>query len=112
MLKTIVHKKLCITYGKDNTGNINNWENIDYIESLSNQKFYLVTADGGFDEEYPNPPSVIVIEVTIPAVTLAVAVALLYVGSEYIAVPEYPTVTYLPSRPTDGTNSILRRIFD
>lgn len=48
--KNILNKYLCVTYGKDNTGDINNIENIDYLKSLSNVPFYLVTADGGFDE--------------------------------------------------------------
>lgn len=48
--KSIIHRELCITYGKDNTGDINNWENIDYINTLTPQLFYLITADGGFDE--------------------------------------------------------------
>lgn len=48
--KHIISKYLCITYGKDNTGDISNVENIDYIGSLSKKQFYLITADGGFDE--------------------------------------------------------------
>jgi len=48
--KNILNKKTCITYGKDNTGDINNWENINYIENLAKNHFYLITADGGFDE--------------------------------------------------------------
>jgi len=44
--KTILNKHIAIVYGKDNTGDINNLENIDSI----NNKFYLITADGGFDE--------------------------------------------------------------
>lgn len=48
--KNILHKQLCITYGKDNTGNINNWENINYLKNLTSQNYYLITADGGFDE--------------------------------------------------------------
>ena len=48
--KNILNKHLCITYGKDNTGDINNFENIEYIKNISKKPFYLVTADGGFDE--------------------------------------------------------------
>lgn len=48
--KNILNKHLCITYGKDNTGDINNVENIEYIKSISQKPFYLITADGGFDE--------------------------------------------------------------
>lgn len=48
--KNILNKHVCITYGKDNTGDINNWENIRYINGLSNKRFFLITADGGFDE--------------------------------------------------------------
>ena len=48
--KTIMNKYLLITYGKDNTGDINNLCNVDYIKSVSKKNFYLITADGGFDE--------------------------------------------------------------
>jgi 23S rRNA U2552 (ribose-2'-O)-methylase RlmE/FtsJ len=48
--KNVINKHVCITYGKDKTGDINNWENIDYIKTLSKKNFYLITADGGFDE--------------------------------------------------------------
>jgi cap1 methyltransferase len=48
--KNILNKHLCITYGKDNTGDINNVENVEYIKNASKKPFYLVTADGGFDE--------------------------------------------------------------
>jgi 23S rRNA U2552 (ribose-2'-O)-methylase RlmE/FtsJ len=48
--KNILNKKICITYGKDNTGDINNWENINYINDLAKDDFFLITADGGFDE--------------------------------------------------------------
>lgn len=44
-------RNLCITYGKDNTGDINNWENIHHITKLTKgKKVYLITGDGGFDE--------------------------------------------------------------
>lgn len=51
----IINKYTRITYGKDNTGDINNLENIDHVQSLldkstSKDGFYLITADGGFDE--------------------------------------------------------------
>lgn len=49
--KCVLKQNVCITYGIDNTGNINNWENIKYISKLTkNKQFYLITADGGFDE--------------------------------------------------------------
>jgi 23S rRNA U2552 (ribose-2'-O)-methylase RlmE/FtsJ len=48
--KNIFHKYLCITYGKDNTGDINNLSNIEYIKHIEKNPFYLITADGGFDE--------------------------------------------------------------
>jgi 23S rRNA U2552 (ribose-2'-O)-methylase RlmE/FtsJ len=48
--KNVINKHVCITYGKDQTGDINNWDNIHHIQNLANDLFYLVTADGGFDE--------------------------------------------------------------
>lgn len=48
--KNITSKYLCITYGKDHTGDINNLANIEYIKTISKMPFYLITADGGFDE--------------------------------------------------------------
>jgi 23S rRNA U2552 (ribose-2'-O)-methylase RlmE/FtsJ len=48
--KNILNKYLCITYGKDNTGDINNLQNLDNIKNIIKKNFYLVTADGGFDE--------------------------------------------------------------
>lgn len=48
--KNILNRHLCITYGKDNTGDINNLYNVDHIWNISKRYFYLVTADGGFDE--------------------------------------------------------------
>lgn len=48
--KNILNQHICITYGKDHTGDINNWENIRHIENLSSKKFFFITADGGFDE--------------------------------------------------------------
>jgi 23S rRNA U2552 (ribose-2'-O)-methylase RlmE/FtsJ len=48
--KNIMNKYLYITYGKDNTGDINNFYNIDHIKIISKGPFYLITADGGFDE--------------------------------------------------------------
>ena len=48
--KNIVNKNLCITYGKDKTGDMNNLDNIHYIKNISKSPFYLITADGGFDE--------------------------------------------------------------
>jgi len=48
--KNILNKYIHITYGKDNTGDINNVENIKYIGNMAKSMFYLITADGGFDE--------------------------------------------------------------
>lgn len=50
--KSILDKSLCISYGKDNTGDINKWENIQHISTLTkpNELFHIITADGGFDE--------------------------------------------------------------
>lgn len=48
--KNILNKYLCITYGKDNSGDINNLQNLDHIKNIIKKNFYLVTADGGFDE--------------------------------------------------------------
>lgn len=48
--KNILNKYIYITYGKDNTGDINNVENVKYIEKMTSASFYLITADGGFDE--------------------------------------------------------------
>jgi len=47
--KRVINKNICISYGRDNTGDINNLENINYIKNCIN-KVYLITADGGFDE--------------------------------------------------------------
>ena len=49
--KIIMNKYVHMLYGKDESGDINNVENIDYIESIvSPKQFYLITGDGGFDE--------------------------------------------------------------
>ena len=49
--KRVVNKNICVTYGKDNTGDINNLDNIHYIKNMIGfNGSYLVTADGGFDE--------------------------------------------------------------
>ena len=48
--RSIINKHICITYGVDETGDINNWKNISHIKDLSKEFFYLITADGGFDE--------------------------------------------------------------
>src|SRR5690606_27128980 len=51
--KKIYNKNVYITYGKDNTGDINNWDNILYLKNLpilENKQFYLITGDGGLDE--------------------------------------------------------------
>ena len=44
--KSIINRHVCITYGKDNTGDINNLENIDYvgIKTGSLNSFYMITA--------------------------------------------------------------------
>jgi 23S rRNA U2552 (ribose-2'-O)-methylase RlmE/FtsJ len=49
--KRVINKNICVTYGKDNTGDINNLDNLHHIRNLVGQTgSYLVTADGGFDE--------------------------------------------------------------
>ena len=49
--KIVLNKHVQPLYGKDSTGDINNLQNIDYIENVTfNNHFYLVTGDGGFDE--------------------------------------------------------------
>lgn len=49
--KRVVNENIRVTYGKDNTGDINNLDNIHYIKNLiNNDGFFLITADGGFDE--------------------------------------------------------------
>lgn len=48
--KRIINNNVCILYGKDNTGDINNLDNVHYIKNLINDGFFLITADGGFDE--------------------------------------------------------------
>lgn len=48
--KTVINKYVHIFNGADNTGNINNIENIDYIYNKKKNSFYLITCDGGFDE--------------------------------------------------------------
>jgi 23S rRNA U2552 (ribose-2'-O)-methylase RlmE/FtsJ len=49
--KRVINKNICVTYGRDNTGDINNLENIDYINKyIGDNGSFLVTADGGFDE--------------------------------------------------------------
>ena len=52
--KSVINKNVYITYGKDNTGDINNVENVYYIKNLINKQkcdgFYLITSDLGFDE--------------------------------------------------------------
>lgn len=49
--KRVINKNICITYGKDNTGDINNLDNITYIKNMIGYNgCHIVTADGGFDE--------------------------------------------------------------
>ena len=58
--KSILNKQVLVTYGKDNTGDINNLENVYYVKELATKQntegFYLITSDCGFDEkeEYNN----------------------------------------------------------
>lgn len=47
--KKIINNNVYITYGEDNTGDINNLNNITFIKELMKDS-YLITADGGFDE--------------------------------------------------------------
>lgn len=49
----ILTKNVIVTYGCDGSGDINKQENIKYLKQLinnNNNKGYLITADGGFDE--------------------------------------------------------------
>ena len=49
--KIVLNKYVNLLYGSDSSGDINNSDNIDYIDSLTHsKKFYLITGDGGFDE--------------------------------------------------------------
>jgi 23S rRNA U2552 (ribose-2'-O)-methylase RlmE/FtsJ len=49
--RNVINKYVNVSYGVDNSGDINNPENIDELLKLSNnKKFFLITADGGFDE--------------------------------------------------------------
>lgn len=48
--KTVINKYVQILNGADNTGDLNNLENVDYIDKNIKNKFYLITCDGGFDE--------------------------------------------------------------
>lgn len=51
--KSIISKNVLVSYGIDNTGNIINIENIEYLNKLvkeSNKRVNMITADGGFDE--------------------------------------------------------------
>lgn len=49
--KRVINKSVCVTYGRDNTGDINNLDNINDIKNIINSPGCdLVTADGGFDE--------------------------------------------------------------
>ena len=45
-----MNKHIYLSFGYDNTGDINNIINIDHIYKKSKQLFYLITGDGGFDE--------------------------------------------------------------
>lgn len=52
--KSILNKHVFVTYGKDNTGDINKVDNIFYIKDLIRRQkkdgFHLITSDLGFDE--------------------------------------------------------------
>lgn len=49
--KNVINKNVYVTYGVDHSGDINNPLNIEEIDRVSGQKkFFLITADGGFDE--------------------------------------------------------------
>ncbi len=49
--KNIINKNVKIFYGEDNTGDITNYNNILCLKKKAGKNFYLITADGGFDEE-------------------------------------------------------------
>jgi 23S rRNA U2552 (ribose-2'-O)-methylase RlmE/FtsJ len=48
--KDVMNKHIYLSFGYDNTGDINNIINIDHIYKKSKKLFYLITGDGGFDE--------------------------------------------------------------
>lgn len=48
--KLALNNNVKVIYGKDNTGNLNNWDNVTYLEEHIKEQFYIITADGGFDE--------------------------------------------------------------
>jgi 23S rRNA U2552 (ribose-2'-O)-methylase RlmE/FtsJ len=48
--KNVINKYVHVLNGADNTGDLNNLDNIDYIDKNVKNKFYLITCDGGFDE--------------------------------------------------------------
>lgn len=48
--RKVLTKNVCITFGVDNSGDITNFDNIHHVHTLSQKPFYLITADGGFDE--------------------------------------------------------------
>ena len=48
--KNVINRNVHILHGADNTGDLNNLDNIDYIDKNVKNKFYLITCDGGFDE--------------------------------------------------------------
>ena len=51
--KRVINPNVLISYGIDNTGDINNINNIYYFKNImpkDNNSCYLITADGGFDE--------------------------------------------------------------
>ena len=49
---SVIKKNVHITYGVDNSGDINNWENIKHILELSKEQFEIITCDGGLDEGF------------------------------------------------------------
>ncbi len=50
--KSIIKSNVTVTYGYDNTGDICNWNNIEYILQRYKQRFYVITCDGGFDDNH------------------------------------------------------------
>ena len=48
--KNILNTRVKILYGEDNTGDLNNIKNINYLKTHINSKCFFITGDGGFDE--------------------------------------------------------------
>lgn len=49
--RKIIQKHVKIFYGEDGKGDVTNYMNILALSKIVKKNFYLVTADGGFDEE-------------------------------------------------------------